>query len=212
MSTATVTAIAPTPSTNPTTFSFTVTFAGSESPITYLTTDASGSTVSNLEAQFTNSATTAATSQTLTFTYDGPVADTTNPDMTLTQNGNGSYTLTPTSGYQGIQFLEVTAVTPVTGTFDVASGIDHDGVDQFRQRQPGGHGSRHANRDAAIGAGFSAATVTAVTPVPTLSPTDFSFNVTFPSSESLVAYVAASHRFAGHVHEFCCCAGQHSRP
>ena len=191
-STATVTAVAPTPSSNPTTFSFTVTFGSSESPITYLTTDASGSTVSNLEAQFTNSATTAAASQTLTFTYDGPVADTTNPDATLTQNSNGSYTLTPTAGYQGVQFLEVTAITPVTGSFTLQVGSNTTASINFNSANLAGTAANMQTALQALGTGFSTATVTAVTPVPSLSPTDFSFIVTFPGSESLASVPSSS--------------------
>ena len=81
------------------------------------------------------------------YTGTNPPADTTNTDMTLTQSGS-SYTVTPTSGYYGVQVLEVTGFTPVSGTFAVASGIDNDGVDQFRQHEPGRHGRQHSKRAA----------------------------------------------------------------
>jgi cyclophilin family peptidyl-prolyl cis-trans isomerase len=174
----TVAALAPTPSTNPTAFAFTVTFAGSESPLTY------SSAFSDLEANFLNSATTANAVQTLTFTYAGPQPGA-NSDATLTQNGS-QYTVTPASGYQGIQFLEVTAVPAVTGTFELQVGtaaatalINFDSTNLA--------GTAAAMQSALRTAGYSSATVTAVTPIPTLSPTAFSFNVTFPGSEQLIS-------------------------
>jgi len=184
-STTTVTAVAPTTS-NPTSLSFTVTFASSESPVTYV------SASSNLAANFSNSATSATATQTLTFTYAGPMPDTTNPDVTLTKNNDGSYTLTPTAAYQGIQFLEITAVTPVTGTFKLQVGSNSTESINFDSTNLA---ATAANMQAALqglGAGFGTTTVTAVTPIPTLSPTVFSFTVTFPGSESLASYVAAS--------------------
>ena len=184
----TVTAVAPSGS-NPTSFSFTVTFAGSQSPLTYLTTSGT-QTVSNLEASFANSATASATTQTLTFTYDGPVADTTNPDVTLTQNGS-SYILTPTSGYQGIQYLEITAVTPVTGTFVLDVGTTPTASISFDSTNLA---TTAANIQSALDklSGLSGTTVTAVSPLPTLDPTDFNFTVTFPGSQALVSLDSSS--------------------
>ncbi len=184
----TVTAVAPSGS-NPTSFSFKVTFAGSQSPLTYLTTSGT-QTVSDLEASFANSATTSTTTQTLTFTYDGPVADTSNPDVTLTQNGS-SYTLTPTSGYTGIQYLEITAVTPVTGTFELDVGSTPTASINFDSTNLA---TTAANIESALDklSGLSGTTVTAVSPIPTLDPTDFSFSVTFPSSQALVSLDSSS--------------------
>jgi len=185
-STATVTAVEPTSTSNPTVFSFTVTFANSESPVTYV------SASSNLEASFSNSATAAATSQTLTFTFAGAVADASNPDVTLTDNGDGNYTLTPASGYQGIQFLEITAVTPVTGTFKLQVGSSTTGSINFDSTDLATTAANMQTALNALGASFSGTTVAAVTPIPTLGPTVFSFTVTFPGSEAIASYVAAS--------------------
>jgi cyclophilin family peptidyl-prolyl cis-trans isomerase len=175
LSATTVTANTPTPGTNPTTFTFTVTFAASETPITY------DSSASDLEADFKNSAAAAAETQTLTFLYAGPVADAANPYVTLT----------PATGYQGIQFLEVTAVTPLTGTFELQVGSATTSSINFDSTNLAGTA---ANMQTALDqlTGLGGTTVTAVTPVPTLSPTDFSFSVTFPSSQSLASYVATT--------------------
>ena len=85
-------------------------------------TTSGGKSVADLQAQVTNSVTPAAQTQTLTFTYDGLVADATNPDITLTNNNNGSYTVTPTSGYNGVQFLKVSAMATAVGTFELQVG------------------------------------------------------------------------------------------
>jgi large repetitive protein len=169
----------------PTAFSFNVTFTSSASAITYV-----ASTTAALPITFANSATAAATSQTLTFTSSSPVADTTNPDVTLTQNG-ASYTVTPASGYYGVQFLEVMGFTPISGTFQLQVGsgtgaittaaITFDSTDLT---------TTAANMQSALrAAGFSGATVTVAST--TIAPS-FRFNVTFGNSQAAISYVAAS--------------------
>ncbi len=184
LSTATVTLVTPTTS-NPTSFSFTVTFGSSQSPVTY------DSSAANLEAEFANSATSAAATQTLTFTYNGPVPDATNPDITVTPNGSGGYTVTPATGFQGVQYLEVTAINPVTGTFELQVGSNTTGSIDFNSANLAATATDMENALDQL-SGLSGTTVTAVTPLPTLSPTDFSFNFVFPGSEPLVSFVATS--------------------
>ena len=54
-----------------------------------------------------------------------PPADTTNPYMTLTQNGSSaSYTVTPNNGYYGEQFLEITAESATVPSWDTTYGIN----------------------------------------------------------------------------------------
>ena len=178
-----MTALAPTTGSIPT-FGFTVTFGASESPVSYVTT------ASKLDATMANSVTAAATVQTLTFTYAGPEVSATNPDVTLTHNSNGSYTLTPTAGYQGIQYLEVTAVTPVTGAFTLQAGSSAATASiNFDSTNLAGTA---ALMQTALDAKYTGATVTAVTPIPTLGPTEFQFTVTFPSGEPLVSVPTSS--------------------
>jgi len=57
------------------------------------------------------------------YTGTNPVADTTNPDMTLTQNGS-SYTVTPTTGYYGVQALEITAQSATAASWDTSAHVD----------------------------------------------------------------------------------------
>ncbi len=47
-----------------------------------------------------------------------------NPNLTLTANQDGSYTVTPTAGYYGVQLLEVTAQSATPAGWDSGSGID----------------------------------------------------------------------------------------
>ena len=123
-------------------------------------TTSGGSTVGDLEAEVTNSTSTAATVQTLTFTYDGAVADATNPDVTLTNNKNGTYTLTPTAGYNGVQYLEVAAITPVSGTFQLEVGSITTAAINFDSTNLT---TTAANMQSAlVTAGFSGATVSVV--------------------------------------------------
>ena len=92
------------------------------------------------------------------YTGTNPPADTTNPDMTLTQNGS-SYTVTPTSGYYGVQVLEVTGFTPVSGTFELQVGSTTTGSISFDSTNLA---TTAANIQSALRtAGFSGATVTA---------------------------------------------------
>jgi cyclophilin family peptidyl-prolyl cis-trans isomerase len=50
-------------------------------------------------------------------------AENPNPNLTLTKNGS-SYTVTPTAGYYGVQFLEVTAQSATAASWDSGSGVD----------------------------------------------------------------------------------------
>ncbi|MGO9109761.1 MAG: peptidylprolyl isomerase, partial [Thermoguttaceae bacterium] len=123
--------------------------------------------------------------------YNGSygAADATNPDMTLTQNGS-SYTVTPNSGFSGVQVLEVTAVVPISGTFELQVGSVTTGSINFDSTDLA---TTAANMQTALqSAGFSGATVSAVSPLTSPSLTDFSFNVTFAKSESPITYVAGS--------------------
>ena len=176
---ATVTAISPTGSA-PTAFSFKVTFAASESPI------ASVSSAALPDTTLTNSATSSTTVQTLTFTTTIPVPDTTNPDITLTQSGT-SFTVTPAAGYYGMQVLEVTGFTPVSGTFELQVGSTTTAAITFNS---GNLAATAANiQSALVSAGFSGATVTVGST--TTSP-NFNFNVLFAADESPLTYVAAA--------------------
>jgi len=56
------------------------------------------------------------------YTGTNPVADATNPNMALAQNGS-SYTVTPTTGYYGVQVLEVTAQSATAAPWDAGSGV-----------------------------------------------------------------------------------------
>jgi cyclophilin family peptidyl-prolyl cis-trans isomerase len=179
LSAATVTANAPTPGTNPTSFSFSVTFAGSEAPVTYVT-------LQNLEATFANSTSVATAVQTLTFHYSGPMADTTNPNMTLTQNGS-SYTVTPASGYYGVQFLEVMGLTSVLGTFQLKVGsVTTSDITFYSGNLPW---TAVNIQNALQAAGFSGATVSVEA---SSTAPHFRFKVTFAGNQSPISYVAST--------------------
>ncbi|MGA2256410.1 MAG: peptidylprolyl isomerase, partial [Thermoguttaceae bacterium] len=113
-----------------------------------------------------------------------------NSDVTLTQNGS-SYTLTPTNGYQGVQFLEVTAVTPISGKVELQVGSATTGPINFDSTNLAATALNIQDALQQL-TGLSKTTVTAVAPIPTLSPTDFNFDVTFASSESPITDVTAS--------------------
>jgi cyclophilin family peptidyl-prolyl cis-trans isomerase len=114
-----------------------------------------------------------------------------NTNMTLTDNGNGSWTVAPASGYYGVQALEVTAVLPVSGTFKLQVGSVTTGSISFNSEDLAATASGMQN--ALDDAGLSA-TVTAVSPTPDPGPTDFSFNVTFASgsNDQPIQYVAVA--------------------
>ncbi|MEI8374904.1 MAG: peptidylprolyl isomerase, partial [Planctomycetota bacterium] len=57
------------------------------------------------------------------YTGTSPAADAINPNMTLTQNGS-SYTVTPTTGFYGVQVLEVTSQSATAAAWDAGSGVD----------------------------------------------------------------------------------------
>jgi cyclophilin family peptidyl-prolyl cis-trans isomerase len=119
-----------------------------------------------------------------------------NPNLTLTANQDGSYTLTPAAGYYGVQLLEVmgytsidttSPVTPGHGTYQLQVGstttapIDFDTDDLV---------STAANIQSALAAaGFSGATVQVD---PTTTAPNFVFDVTFASSEADISYEAPS--------------------
>ena len=121
-----------------------------------------------------------------------PPIDSPNPYVTLTANSDGSYTITPATGYQGIQYLEVTSVVPVTGTFTLDVGSTTTGSIDFNSSDL--TATATAIQDALVAAGFTDATVTAATPVPTLTPTKFNFNVDFGSgnSESAISFPSSN--------------------
>jgi len=58
------------------------------------------------------------------YTGTSQPAETTNPHITLVKNNNGSYTVTPTAGYYGVQVLEVTAQSATAAPWDASSGVD----------------------------------------------------------------------------------------
>ena len=64
------------------------------------------------------------------YTAASPAADTPNPNIQLTESGS-SYTLTPTDGYQGVEYLEITAITPVSGGFSLQAGSTSTGTIDF---------------------------------------------------------------------------------
>jgi len=57
------------------------------------------------------------------YTGTNPVADASNPDVTVTQNGS-SFTVTPASGFYGAEALEVTAQSATAAPWDSSAGID----------------------------------------------------------------------------------------
>jgi cyclophilin family peptidyl-prolyl cis-trans isomerase len=109
-----------------------------------------------------------------------------NPDIALAQNGS-SYTVTPTAGYYGEQFLEVMGFTPVSGTFELEVGSTTTGPISFDSTDLA---ATAANiQDALISAGFGGAIVSV--DAGTTAP-NFSFDVTFPGSEAQITYVSAA--------------------
>ncbi len=119
------------------------------------------------------------------YTGTNPPAATTNPDMTLTQNGS-SYTLTPTNGDYGVQVLEVMGFTPVIGGFSLQVGTTTTGSIDFDSTNMA---TTAANIQSALSsAGFGASvTVDSTTTAP-----NFVFDVAFTSSQADITYVAAS--------------------
>ncbi len=191
LSAATVTAVAADP-TDPGSYSFDVTFAGSEPPISFVT---AGST---LGATFANSAATAAATQELTFTNSSIVADTVNPNMTITENSPSggssnaySYTVTPNSGFYGATVMQVTAVVPISGTFTLQVGSQTTGSINFDSTDLAATAANIQNALDQL-PGLSGTIVTPAAPIPNVSPTDFEFNVTFASAQADVTYVASS--------------------
>ena len=121
---------------------------------------------------------------------------TANPGVTLTQNGSGptaSYTVTPVSGFYGMEAVEVTAVVPISGTFELQVGslttqpINFDSTDLAATAN-----NIQAALDALTGLGTT--TVTAESPTTSPSLTNFSFDVTFNGNESPVTYCSGKHR------------------
>ncbi len=185
LTTATVTAVSPTKN-NPSTFSFQITLPSGEASLSAVGNTSTATNIDTLDANLSTS--TSGDVETLTFTYAGLTTETPNPGVTLTANANGSYTLKAVPNYNGVQYLEITAVTPVTGTFELQVGSATTQPISFDSTNPA---TTANNMQTALDAlsGVSA-TVTAV--VPLSSPTDFSFDVTFASAETPITYVAAS--------------------
>ncbi len=111
---------------------------------------------------------------------------TASPAITVTQNGS-SYTVTPSAGFYGVQLLEVMGFTPVSGSFQLKLGSTTTAAVNFDSANLAGTA---ANIQAALrNAGFSGASVSVASS--TAAP-DFNFNVTFPTAQANIAYVAAA--------------------
>jgi cyclophilin family peptidyl-prolyl cis-trans isomerase len=109
-----------------------------------------------------------------------------NPNITVTQNGS-SYTVTPAAGFYGVQVLEVTAINAVTGTFALQVGGTTTASINFDSTNLTATATNIQN--ALVAAGFSGTTVTVDQ---SSGAENFSFDVTFASSETNISYSAAS--------------------
>ena len=118
-----------------------------------------------------------------------------NPDVTLAQNAsspsNGaSYTVTPNSGYCGVEVAEVMGFTPVSGTFELQVGtatlqaITFDSTNLTATAD---------NMQTALRQ-LTGVNTTTVTVDPSSTAPNFLFNVNFGSSnsEAAIAYVSAA--------------------
>ena len=109
-----------------------------------------------------------------------------NANITVTQNGS-SYTVTPAAGFYGVQVLEVTGLNAVIGTFQLQVGLTTTAAISFDSTNLT---ATAANiQSALVAAGFSGTTVS----VDQASGAEnFSFDVTFASSQADISYDASS--------------------
>ena len=109
-----------------------------------------------------------------------------NPNITLTSNGT-AWTVTPANGYCGVQALEITAMTPINGTFQLQVGATTTAPIVFDSTNLAATAANIENGLAAAGLN-----VTSVSVDPSSLAPNFSFDVAFAGSQSPVAYLAAT--------------------
>jgi cyclophilin family peptidyl-prolyl cis-trans isomerase len=120
------------------------------------------------------------------YTGTNPPPVSTNPNMTLTASGSG-YKVTASSGFYGVQVVEVMGFSPISGTFELQVGSTTTAAITFDSTNLA---ATAANIQAALrAAGFTGTTVTVAT---SNTPPAFNFNVTFSSSQAAVTYQASA--------------------